>query len=306
MKTGAGVRAVAVAVVAGLVSACAPGINVARLSPARYNLGATRSVAVLQVGGDPRAASQVMVELQRSVVEGGYYDLINAVNRGITIHVGAGNGHVDVRPVVSQVQADVYLIAHLLRHDVVVQERQGTRTKDGRTVDVTKFHPKGFAKANFQVVKADGRVVVFRDYIGEYYGTTYEAGQRPPQSHHELVERALHDMVHDFLADITPRRVIEKIVLDDKEPAVEPGVKLAQDGNLAAAERAWQAVLERNPRSAGATYNLGVLLETRGDFEGAEASYLKAIELSPKPLYRDALYDLRRRLREASSLQTPL
>lgn len=299
-------RAAAMAVVAGLLSACAPGINVARLSPARYNLGATRTVAVLQVGGEPRAASQVMVELQRSVVEGGYYDLINAVNRGITIHVGAGMGHVDVQPIASQVQADVYLIAHVLRHDVVVQERRGTRTVDGRKVEVTKFHPKGFARGNFQVVKADGRVVVFRDYTGEYYGTTYELGEHAPQHPSELVERALQDMVRHFLADITPRRVVEKIVLDDDEPAIKSGVKLAQDGNLAAAERAWQAVLDSNPRSAGATYNLGVLLETRGDFDGAEAAYLKAIELSPKPLYRDALYDLRRRLREATSLQTPL
>lgn len=301
-----GVRAVAVAWVAGVVSACAPGINVARLSPSRYNLGATKTVAVLQVDGDPRAASQVMVELQRNVVEGGYYQLINAIHQGVTIHVSAGNRQVDVRPVASQVQADVYVIARLLRHDMVVQERKGTRTEDGRSVEVVKLHPKGYARANFQVVKADGRVVVFRDYEGDYYGTSYERGTHPPQSPHELVERALQDMVQDFLSDITPRRVVEKIELDDDEAALEQGVKLAQDGNLAAAERAWQSVLERNPRSAGAIYNLGVLLETNGDFDGAEASYQQAIELSPKPLYREALYDLRRRLQEAASLQTPL
>lgn len=288
-----------------LVSACAPSLRVTRLKPSRVNLGATRSVAVLQVNGEPRAASQTIVELQRNVVDGRYYQLINAINRGILLPVGGGN-YVDVGYVRSQLQADVYLVASVLRSEFVEERRTSTRTENGRSIDVVKLHPKGYARVNFQVVMADGRVVVFRDYVGEHEGAGYERQSRVSVRANDYIDEAIRRAVAAFVADITPRRVVEYIELDDSEPALKPGIKLAQDGNLAAAESSWMQVLARQPRSAGATYNLGVLLETRGEFDEADAAYRKAIELSPKALYRDALRDMRRRLYEAQALQTPL
>lgn len=292
--------------VAGALTACAPGINVARMKPARFNLGATRTVAVLQVNGEPGAASQVMVELQRSIVNDGYFQLINAVNRGILLQVGGINARVDVGQARSVVNADVYLVASVLRREVVEEREATEKTEDGRTYEVTMIRPKGYAKLNMQVVKADGRVLVFRDYWAEHSGDSFEAGKRRRYDRGNLIEHAMRKVVRSFVSDITPSRVIEKIVLDDADAALKPGVKLAKGGLLDAAWASWQAVLDANPRSAGAIYNQGVLLETRGDFDEAAAAYRKAIEISPKPLYRDALYALGKRLSEAHSLQTPL
>ncbi len=49
-------------------------------------------------------------------------------------------------------------------------------------------------------------------------------------------------------------------------------------------------------------YNIGVLLETRGDFEKAAQNYRSAIELGGLPLYQEALDNMNRRLAEAQSL----
>lgn len=299
-------RGLAVACVVGAMTACAPGIKVARMKPARFNLGATRTVAVLQVNGEPSAASQVMVELQRSVMNDRYYQLINAVNRGILLQVGGLNARVDVGQARSQVNADVFLMANVLRQEVIEERKTTEKIEDGRKYNVTTITPKGYAKINMQVVKADGQVLIFRDYWAEYNGASFETGERRRYNAADLIESAIQKTVRNFVSDITPSRVIEKIVLDDAEPAVKPGVKLAEKGNLNGAWVSWQAVLDANPRSPGAIYNQGVLLETRGDFDEAADAYRKAIEISPKPLYRDALYDLRKRLSDAQSLQTPL
>lgn len=301
-----GMRMLAAACLAGALGACAPGIKVARMKPARFNLGATKTVAVLQVNGDANAASQVMVELQRSILDDRYYQLINAVNRGIILQVGGVNARVDVGQAVSQVNADVYLVASVLQQEVVEERRTTEKSERDRTYEVTTIHPTGYAKLNMQVVAADGRVLVFRDYAAEHAGSSYEANKGRRYNRASLIEAAMRKAVRHFVSDITPTRVIEKIVLDDSEPAVKPGVKYAEGGNLNAAWASWQAVLDANPRSAAAVYNQGVLLETRGDFDEAAAAYRKAIAISPKSLYRDALRDLQRRLSEARSLQTPL
>ena len=65
---------------------------------------------------------------------------------------------------------------------------------------------------------------------------------------------------------------------------------------------AWGALLAQNPANAGALYNIGVLLETRGEFEQAAAHYNQAIQIFGKPLYREALENMNRRLAEAQSL----
>ena len=59
------------------------------------------------------------------------------------------------------------------------------------------------------------------------------------------------------------------------------GALLQKKGDLAGAEAAYLKAIEIDPRHVDAHSNLGVLLEKKGDLAGAEAAYLKAIEIDP-------------------------
>lgn len=297
----------AVMVIGALLSeACAPGIKVTRLQPARHNLGATRKVAVLEVDGNPMAVTQLTTELQRAIVNAKYYTLINAMNRGLSISVTGAGTRVDIGGVRQQVDADVYLVARVTRWDLVETEKQEERTEQGKKRTVTMVRPEASVRVSFQVVKADGQVVVFQDYDGEANGSAWEAGKRVRYSASEIYEGALRKSVGRFLSDITPAQVVEKIELDDGDPSLKAGIALAEDGNLTGAEASWNEALQANPQNAGAIYNLGVVYETRGEFDRAAAAYQQAYQINPKGIYRDAIENLNRRISDAESLQQRL
>lgn len=289
-----------------LGAACAPGIQVTRLRPARYNLGAARKMAVLRVDGAPDASALVLASLQRAIVNRNYYTLINAVSRNITIVVPGVGARVDVGGVADRVDADAYVLASVLRCEVEETEREESRTENGRKFTYLSVTPEGKARISFQVVRRDGQVIVMDDYSGRSSAPSFDATKRRAYSRGDLLENAVRSAVDSFMWDVTPRQVVEKIELDESLDALKPGVKAASEGDLRGAESSWNAVLSGDPNNAGAIYNLGVLQETRGDFDAASASYRRASQLSPKPLYRAALENLERRLREAQSLQQPL
>jgi tetratricopeptide (TPR) repeat protein len=58
------------------------------------------------------------------------------------------------------------------------------------------------------------------------------------------------------------------------------GNLLADGGRLDEAERAYREAIAREPREALGHYNLGLLLEQRGDPGGAIASYRQAVAAS--------------------------
>ncbi|MEZ6186278.1 MAG: tetratricopeptide repeat protein [Planctomycetota bacterium] len=69
-------------------------------------------------------------------------------------------------------------------------------------------------------------------------------------------------------------------------------------GDYAAARQALQALLEKSPRDADATFRLGLVGHREGDWEAAEASYQRATELAPddpRPLNNLALIALQRK-----------
>lgn len=291
----------AVLLLAGLcLVGCAPGIHIRRVVPAAYNLGATRKVAMLEVQGEPRAAMELAHELQRQITRRGHFAFYNAIERGLRISVTGAGARVEIGGIRQEVEADVYLSALVLASQArEVEEKQGA----GEAATV-KLRPEATVKVNFQVVKADGRVLVFQDYESTKQGEARKADQ-PPGESALLRQQALSEVVGNFLRDITPRMVTEKIELDDAQP-LKPGIQRAEQGDLAGAEQAWKSVLEKDPGHPGAIFNLGVLLEVNGEFEKAAEHYQRASSLSPKPLYRQALENLQRRMADLQALQRRL
>lgn len=276
-------------------TACAPAMRVTRLAPSTYNLGNTKRVAVLEVNGDPQAVAQVVAGLQQRLIDDRYYTLVVATNRGAAFVATALGGLIEIGEVRRIVDADVYLNANVTQYEYQEVERK----EKGKP---SRYEPLAHVSINFQVVKNDGRIVVYRDYEGSDSAPVVDAGKRPSRSPLELLDRAVRNAIGSFASDITPRMVTDRIVFDDDDELLKPGIKRAEDGDLAGAEQAWAALLVQNPANAGALYNIGVLLETRGEFEQAAAHYNQAIQIFGKPLYREALENMNRRLAEAQSL----
>jgi hypothetical protein len=283
-----------VAVVFVLSQGCAPAMQVTRLAPSTYNLGNTKRVAVLEVTGDRRAVDQVINALQHRIIDDRYYSLVVATDRGATFAVTALGGLIEIGEVRQRVEADVYVKAHVSRYEYEELPKEENK--------VARYQPEAHVTINFQVVKNDGRVVVFRDYMANQSGTAFDSGKKPNRAPADLLDDGVRSAVSNFADDITPHTVVDRIVFDDADALLKPGIKKAQDGDLAGAERDWLTLLSQNPNNAGALYNIGVLLETRGEFEQAAAHYNQAIELFGKPLYREALDNMNRRLAEAQSL----
>jgi tetratricopeptide (TPR) repeat protein len=64
--------------------------------------------------------------------------------------------------------------------------------------------------------------------------------------------------------------------------------------------------MARQPTHAGAAYNVAVIYEVQGEYEGAKQWYRKAIELQPKKeLYVESERALFKRLEDAARLEQP-
>lgn len=261
---------------------CVPGVRITRVTPGIYNLGNTKTVAVLSVKGDREGTDRLRVALQSRILRDDYYQLVVATDRR------------------APADAEVYVNATLTAYDYDQVKKQ-----EGKTL---KVQPEGHVTVNFQIVTKDGRVVVFRNYYGDHTGDAVEASQRVLSDKTKVLDEALDDAVRQFVRDITPHAVTESLDFDDKDQRLKPGIKLAEKEDFAGAEQAWNALLTADPNLAGAIYNLGVLSEVRREFAEAEQAYSRAISIGGEQssLYRRALEHLQVRLAEARSLRGEL
>jgi len=72
---------------------------------------------------------------------------------------------------------------------------------------------------------------------------------------------------------------IDKITQGDIDAAVARG----RNGDVEGAERAFQAIVDKNPNAGPAWVNLGVLAERRGDAKRAEEMYRRGAQCTPDP-----------------------
>lgn len=81
---------------------------------------------------------------------------------------------------------------------------------------------------------------------------------------------------------ITPRRVRESILLDERSPAFADALAMIEADRLSDARTTLEAQLQRNPRSAPLRYNLGAIYEALGDRVAARKHYIAAKVLAPE------------------------
>lgn len=92
-------------------------------------------------------------------------------------------------------------------------------------------------------------------------------------------------------------------LLAEVESLRADAIRALKAGDYDSARAALQALLEKSPRDADATFRLGLVGHHQGDYEAAEASYVRATRLSPndpRPLNNLALIALHKNDRAAA------
>jgi tetratricopeptide (TPR) repeat protein len=155
-----------------------------------------------------------------------------------------------------------------------------TWTKDGREVYSEVI--EAIARANdFQLhLKAgDQHIVRWFQHSDGRKGFDHQ-----PKERAELFMNALREAVSVHLYPFFPHKVMERLVLIDDEP-LKPGVQAAVRGNWEEAFELWKGVSEKDPKSHGALYNMGLIHLIKGEDEQALAHFERAVAIKDTLLY---------------------
>jgi hypothetical protein len=257
-------RLVTVLALAAIAGCASPGLDVKRyVAPARYDVGEAQTM-VLSADGSNSAIPWVVKPLRWRLAERLHISLVEADTPGAPVL------HLSVE--------------RASRDDAQVEiGSNGSRVP---TVQRTEW-----MQVTFQLVAADGSELARGDYSATQSDFPREARNTTTNAEGDRLAgvnaRQLADRIVD---DLAPEQSTHHLAFAD-EPELKRGLALARDGDLPLAENLWRAL-----DTAGAHYNVAVLLEGRGAFTAALAEYEKAAALSPAPRYRDAFDGLKKSL----------
>lgn len=297
-------RAYALVVALGFaVSACGPAVTVTHLAPAPYNLGPARRLVLVEVGGSFAAEARLAKSFLDQVAGGGVLTIEDATGDHVRLAaLGSGSAARDAKDFRRRWPADVYVGIGSDLQSHAKFERHKKKTDDGE-VEVVRHWVVAECEVRVRLLDAaDGRELA--SFSVSQAGESAHADEVRSDMREEAESRAVDSAVSDAVSQFSPRRVEERIALDDKAPLAAEGVKLFEGGDLAATRRLWEGALEANPQSAPLRYNLGALCEALRDRRAARRYYEDAVRLDPaEPKYRDALDALDARRRDTKALK---
>ncbi|MBL8919561.1 MAG: hypothetical protein JNJ54_11910 [Myxococcaceae bacterium] len=147
------------------------------------------------------------------------------------------------------------------------------------------------------LVAADGRPLVARR---ERTRAALVGGEAPQK----VTERLVNEVAGECAQELFHPRATEWLVFDDGAP-FKLGITQALDGRLPDARRTFESMIENNPQTAGAYFNLALVLEAQGELELARRNYEKANALTSKPEYQAGLAAFERRVAALKALSAP-
>jgi tetratricopeptide (TPR) repeat protein len=126
-------------------------------------------------------------------------------------------------------------------------------------------------------------------------------GRDLPQS---VAEQLVSDVAGEVARELVHSTTLEDLVFDDGAP-FKLGIKQATEGRLGDARRTFEELIANNPRTAGAYFNLALVLEAQGEFVAARSNYEKATSLTSKAEYEQGLAAFQRRMKVMQALAAP-
>ena len=262
-----------------LLGACAPTLRVARPAPAVVDLGPkARVLSLVRVDGPGDSPEVVVHTVKGRAARQGWFQ-VEAWKAGEPVDASGRRAYVSI--------------------DVAEWSFASPKSSGGGT------EPQARVRLLTRVARSpDGPWSEPYETGGLVEGTESASDVSRAGESQLLVESTLR-AVDDLLRALAPRPRVEEVEMEVDSPLLQPGVTAATRGDLEEARESFESVHTRHPDLAGASYDLGLVLEALGRWEEAEALYADAVSKKDDRLYRDALESVRRRLRSQAAGYPP-
>jgi hypothetical protein len=254
-----------------LVSACSPQIVVKYDVPAKLHFGGVQNVYVDHTLGSPDLLTVL--------------DPVSALMRSSVAP--------DVARRLEQQLANLQLFgvfplcqAPCPAADTLVQvEMDSSQVNHGIPATGSSSGEETWGKASvkIRVLNRDGTSRYEGTYSGKSSAGVPKVGAALPNDV-DLVRQAAFNATDVFIGELMPTTGRVYFSLED-EGVLEPGVKLAMEGDLDGAWNAFREVLMKDPNNAAALYDLGVVMTAKGELEQARDAFAAAARLDPQ--YQD-------------------
>jgi tetratricopeptide (TPR) repeat protein len=256
------------------LAACAPGLRVKVLEPAQVNLGAANRLSVVQSEGRRSAKEFVLQELAQQARNGGYFQLQDRTEEGISLKVAGRTGQMMAMSGEAPAQSrdEVALRVDVIEWDADRETREVTKNKKK---EKETFY-RGKVLLAVSALNASGRAVLAE----KEYEASYE-----DEDEDDALEQAARRAIWGLLSDITPHYADKHIRIDEDDQGQKPILEVAKAGNMDRAIADMRGYLSQNQGNAAAAYNLAVMLDATGHYDEALDLYTKAISMASKDYY---------------------
>jgi hypothetical protein len=161
------------------------------------------------------------------------------------------------------------------------------------TMDAATRYAGGRGKMNAKVTVTRARASDAAPVFTETYWATQSVNPREGEA--GALKRTATRIVRMILSETKAAKMTARVVLDDSDPVVAPGLKLCKQNKFKEAYESFAAAITEAPGSPAAHYNFGVMAEIQNLYDIAENSVNHALVLQKKPMYEDALQRIRDR-----------
>ncbi len=279
-----------------LLPACRTSVPMRSTRPGPVAVGPARHLVILDGNGRRSARETVFRELARQSRRGGWFTVDDLSEDGHRVSVTADKVKVQPRYPLEEEAAGLRL--DILEWQATRSRRTVERTNEQGEVEEQTLHTvQGSVVIAVTFFDAWSRaLLVESEYEGTSWGTVGEVTKD------EVIDRSAANAVARFLADVTPRTVIQKVRLDRDDEGQRAILEIAENGNLVLAARRLAAYAESHPQVPAAAYNQAVLLDALGERYEALAWYDHALELGYQDYYASARAACARRIADAEAL----
>lgn len=244
---------------ASILFAATPRISFERILPAATSPGA-EDIAIVHAIGD-QASIETFVEV--------FVDQVNKSEilrmRDLRHRTGPSGAYLDIKKFTCEM--------------AVREGEGGTRDVDNNRLRRRYVWVEALCTARVDVMSRTMRRIATFQVKGE--GTSARVDQVGDDERRIALDQAARYAAISAAERISPRRVRETIILDDKAPAFDEGMAMIDSGRMAKAREIWVAAMRAQPRSAALRFNIGAVCEALGDRHAAEQHYTAAHELAP-------------------------
>ncbi len=278
---------VALALLAG--QGCASRASYSTWRAAEFNIDGVSSVAVLKFDGTQPAAQNVQTAVVDQLRQSQFFRLVDAAELD---RVAPPSPFVESH--VARVRRALSA-ARQLRIDALVVAHVKSDVNWGAEVGSMSFRlgdPISSVLADVELVDVRTGQIRAKQHIKRSWEG--KLGREGPNTQEKVAARLADTCGSLIVKKITPHQAdvdvqLAKVYYGDGAGDVRKGIAHAKRGEWPHAIRRWEKVLQLNPSSDAALYNLGVAYEAQHDYRRAREMYAAAARKKQTQLYESAL-----------------